>query len=304
MSARWLETIFISDVVYSVFDTIWGNKFVETLSSDSLEVVDCLQTTVFLSKDSVLSLIEVVVAVGEDICFLTDDAEVVIVLVGLVLVGDNLGYNWSYWGWRWWHVWLVDGLEGGVDVDWGKSGYWSGGGNWSSGCNWGSCGLWSGVSHWGKSDLLGYVSASWLEAIFVSGVVYSVFDAIGGNKFVETSGSDSLEVVDLLQATVFLSKDSILSLIEIGAKVDTGAAGVTGADVVTGTNVVTGEALVAGAKVATGAALVTGSNVVTGAKVDDETKEVTGTGVVTGTAVVTGAKVVGMGANVEGQENQ
>lgn len=80
MSAHGNESVLVSSVVHPVGDTVGADILVETLSPDSVTfAVDLLQFTSFLSEDFVLSFVEVVVTVGEDIGLLSDDAVFVLV---------------------------------------------------------------------------------------------------------------------------------------------------------------------------------------------------------------------------------
>ena len=80
MSAAGDKTVLVGGVVNPVGDTVRANVLVESLSPNSIAfVVDLLEFASFLSKNLVLSFVEVVVTVGENFTLLADDAVFVFV---------------------------------------------------------------------------------------------------------------------------------------------------------------------------------------------------------------------------------
>lgn len=81
MSAAWNETVLISGVVNSVSYAVGSYEFEEPSYSHALSlVVDLLNFTSLLSEDLVLSLIQIVISVGQDVGLLTDDTVLIIVV--------------------------------------------------------------------------------------------------------------------------------------------------------------------------------------------------------------------------------
>lgn len=80
MSSGGNESILVSGVVNSVGDTVGADVLVESLSPNAVFFrAELLQLASLLGEDLVLSLIEIVVAVGKDVAFLADDTVFVVI---------------------------------------------------------------------------------------------------------------------------------------------------------------------------------------------------------------------------------